>query len=228
MANSYDLYLGGRRTNNPDTSFFPSAPYDPTLLVKAAAHKSQIEYALTRVIDPSATSPITNDGTIGDPALRNFIDFQALTAGIPIAQGDILRCVILPNGCLFQGFFWEVQTPLPGFSFSVGFSRIGNGAYVVGSKVIPNGTIGTILLNAQNGAVASRGFVGCDGVAYPVDTATTQKVMQIGSGTIDMPLSDCLAIRLDTLANTGVGAVTFGNLRLKISPVVKELVRGQW
>src|SRR6478752_3543450 len=127
MANSYDLYLGGGRTTNPDTRMFPSAPYDPLAEIKSAAHKAPIAYAITRVIDPSATAPVTVNGAVGDAALRNWIDFQSLS--VPLAVGDMLRIAPLPNGQLFDGFFWEVENPLAGFTFSIGYARIGNGAY---------------------------------------------------------------------------------------------------
>ena len=145
MPNSYDIYLGGQRTANPDTRAFPSAPYNPNSVFKAAAHKTPINYAITRVLNPAPNSPIAPNGSPGDPALREWIDFQS-TSGVPIVAGDILRTVVLPNGCLFQGFFWEVETPLAGFTFSVAFSRIGNAAYVPPAPVIPAGTIGTVLL----------------------------------------------------------------------------------
>lgn len=236
MANSYDLYLGGGRTFNPDTRMFPSAPYNPTALIKAADHKNPIGYAITRVLDPSPTAPVTVNGSVGDPAFRNFIDYQTFS-GIPIVQGDILRIVALPNGCLFDGLYWEVVNPLAGFSFSVGFSRIGNGAYVSGSQVIPNGTIGTILLNAQSGATASSGVLDASGTPFVADTALAPKSIWIGGSTQPAtppaigdvpPPGDCLALRIDALPTTTTGANNWGNLRLIVSPLVRELVRGQW
>ena len=69
--------------------------------------------------------------------------------------------------------------------------------------------------------------MGCDGVVYAPDTLAIVHEMKIGSGTADTPQSECLALRLDALP-AGSGAAVFGNLRMRISPVVKELVRGQW
>ncbi len=159
MPNSYDIYLGGQRTANPDTRAFPSAPYNPNSVFKAAAHKTPINYAITRVLNPAPNSPIAPNGSPGDPALREWIDFQSIS-GVPIVAGDILRTVVLPNGCLFQGFFWEVETPLAGFTFSVAFSRIGNAAYVPPAPVIPAGTIGTVLLPTQSGCFCCIWFCG--------------------------------------------------------------------
>jgi hypothetical protein len=205
-------------------------------LIRPADHKAPIGYALTRVINPAPTAPVTKNGAVGDPALRNWLDFQKLN-GSSVTQGDILRVAVLPGGCLFWGFFWEVETPLPGFSFSVAFSRIGNPAYVPGSTSIPDGTIGTVLLNAQSGAVPGFGFVGCDGTVYTGDTTVVSQFMRIGAtGIYDgipgtatgTPPSDCLAIRLDSLPNNGGGAADFGNLRMKISPVLFDGISGQW
>ncbi len=249
MANSYDIYLGGGRTANPDTRALPSAPFNPLSQTKAAEHKNPIGYAITRVFSPAPSIPATANSAVGSDSVREWLDFQNLQ-GTPVVQGDILRLVTLPGGSLFWGFTWEIQNPLPGFQFSVAFSRIGNAAYVPGAKVIPNGTIGTVLLNAQSGAASAYGFVGCDGTAYTADTAITGKFMMIGDGTsaiwdglppstmgfpaaIDptnsgTPASECLALRLDALPTKGGGSVDFGNLRLKISPVVFETIRGQW
>lgn len=236
MANTYDLYLGGGRTTNPDTRMFPSALYDPLALAKPAEHKNHIQYALTRVLNPAPSGPTTVNGTVGDPGLRNWIDFQALTT--PVAATDILRVVTLPNGCLFHGFYWEVEVPLAGFTFSVGFSRIGNGSYVGGAHTVPNGTIGTILLATQSGASVASGFVDAAGNAMTADTAHANQTIWIGgsitadaNGNAVPPPGDALCIRIDALAavsGSGGGAGNFGNLRLKISPVVSELTRGQW
>lgn len=228
MPNSYDIYLGGGRTTNPDTRMFPSAPYDPLAAIKSADHKSPIAYALTRILDPSATAPVTVNGAVGDAALRNWIDFQSLS--VPLAAGDILRVVPLPNGQLFDGFYWEVENPVAGVTFSVAFSRIGNGAYVGGSHVIPAGTIGTVLLNAQSAANAASGFRDAGGTAMVADTALALKSIWIGgstSPTVSVPPGDILAIRLDAIP-AGLGASVFGNMRLCISPLVRELKRGQW
>jgi hypothetical protein len=229
MANTYDLYLGGDRTTNPDTRMFPSALYNPLALAKAADHKGPIGYALTRVLNPGPQAPVTVNGSVADQAITNFLNFQALTA--PVVATDILRLVTLPNGCLFDGFFWEVVTPLAGFTFSIGYSRIGNGSYVGGASSVPNGTIGTILLATQSGAACASGFVGADGTAYTADTAATVKSTWIGgtvSSTDAAPPGDALCLRVDALATVATGAANFGNLRLRISPLVRELTRGQW
>lgn len=228
-AHTYDIYLGGGRTANPDTRMFPSAPYNPLSLIKAADHKSPIGYAITRVLNPAPSAPITVNGAIGDSALRNFIDFQALT--IPVVALDILRLVALPNGCLFDGFYWEVESPLAGFAFSIGYARIGNGAYVGGANNVPDGTIGTILLATQSGAAIASGFVDANGTALTADTAHAMQSTWIGGsiGSTGLPPpGDALCLRIDTLATVATGAANFGNLRLKISPLVRELVRGQW
>lgn len=255
MANSYDVYLGGARTTNPDIRSLPSAAFNPLAQIKAAGHKNPIGYALTRVINPAPNASTTINGSTGDPAMRDWLDFQALS-GVPVVQGDILRVVVLPGGSIFWGFTWEVENPLAGFAFSVAFSRIGNAAYVAGSQVIPNGTIGTVLLNNHSGATTGYGFVGCDGTKYTADTAVPGQFMMIGDGTTNIwdgiptpgainpptpmppssinyansgtPASECLAIRLDALPNSGTGATNWGNLRLKISPVLFETIRGQW
>lgn len=228
MANSYDIYLGGGRTTNPDTRMFPSAPYDPLSLIKSADHKGPNTYAITRVLDTSPTAPTTVNGSVGDAAVRNWIDFQSLS--VPLAAGDILRVVPLPNGQLFDGFYWEVENPLAGFTFSVAFSRIGNGSYVSGSHVIPNGTIGTVLLNAQSGAAQASGFRDAGGTAMVADTAHANTSIWIGgstSPTVPVPPGEILAVRIDALP-AGTGAAAWGNLRLTISPLVRELKRGQW
>lgn len=229
MAKTYDLYLGGARTTNPDTRMFPSAAYNPLATIKAADHKAPIGYAVTRVLNPGPQAPVTVNGGVADQALTNWLNFQALTA--PVVATDILRIVPLPNGCLFDGFYWEVENPLAGFTFSIGYSRIGNGSYVGGSNSVPDGTIGTILLATQSGATRASGFVGSDGTSYTADTAATVKSTWIG-GTIGSdgspPPGDALCLRIDALAVVATGAANFGNLRLKISPIVRELVRGQW
>ena len=228
MPNSYDIYLGGGRTTNPDTREFPSAAYDPLALIKSAAHKGPNSFAITRVLDPSPTAPTTVNGNIGDAALRNWIDFQSLS--VPLAAGDILRVVPLPNGQLFDGFYWEVENPLAGFTFSVAFSRIGNAGYVAGSHVIPAGTIGTVLMASQSGAAQASGFRDAGGVAMVADTAHPNTSIWIGgstSPTVPVPPGDILAVRIDALP-AGTGAAAWGTLRLCISPLVRELKRGQW
>jgi hypothetical protein len=228
-AHTYDLYLGGARTTNPDTRMFPSAPFNPLAAIKAADHKNPIGYAITRVINPGPQAPVTTNGGVADQAITNFLNFQALTR--PVVATDILRIVPLPNGCLFDGFYWEVETPLAGFTFSVGYARIGNGSYVGGANSIPDGTIGTILLATQSGAAKASGFVDAAGTALTADTshacASTWIGGSIGSDGTPPP-SDALCLRIDALATVGTGAANFGNLRLKISPLVRELVRGQW
>lgn len=235
MANTYDLYLGGGRTTNPDTRMFPSAPYDPLATIKSADHKQPVDYAITRVFNNGPTTPIAVNGMVADAALRNFLDFQALTLSTPVVATDILRAVSLPNGCLFHGFYWEVQVPLAGFTFSVGYSRIGNGSYVGGAHTVPNGTIGTILLATQSGAAVASGFVDAGGTGATADTAAAFKSTWIG-GTITAdangnavdPPGDALCIRIDALATVATGASNFGNLRLRISPLITEMVRGIW
>lgn len=229
MAHTYDISLGGGRTANPDTRMFPSEAFNPLKLIKAANHKAPIGYALTRVLDPSPAAPATVNGGVSDAALRNYIDFQALST--PIVAGDILRCVILPNGSLFDGFFWEVESPLAGFTFSVGLARIGNVSYVAGASSVPDGTIGTILLATQSGAAKASGFVDANGTAMVADGHYAMQSIFIG-GSISAvgapPPSDALCVRIDALATVGTGAANFGKLRLKISPIVREVVRGEW
>lgn len=228
-AHTYDLYLGGARTANPDTRMFPSAPYNPMAAIKAADHKNPIGYAITRVLNPGPQAPVTVNGGVADQAVTNWINFQALT--VPVVATDILRLVALPNGCLFDGFYWEVETPLAGFTFSIGYSRIGNGSYVTGANNVPSGTIGTILLATQSGAACASGFVDAGGNALTADTAAALESTWIGgsvSSTDAAPPGDALCLRIDALATVAAGAANFGNLRLKISPIVRELVRGQW
>lgn len=235
MANTYDLYLGGGRTANPDTRMFPSAAYDPLAIIKAADHKQPVNYAVTRVLNPSPNAPVAVNGMVGDPALRNFIDFQAFNQNTPIVATDILRVVALPNGCIFHGFYWEVEVPLDGFTFSVGFSRIGNGSYVSGAHTVPNGTIGTILLATQSGASVASGFVDANGTSLSADTSAAIHATWIGgsltadtSGNAVAPPGDALCVRIDALATVATGAANFGNLRLRISPLITECVRGIW
>jgi len=235
MANTYDLYLGGGRTTNPDTRMFPSAAYDPLAVIKAADHKQPVDYAITRTFNNGPNSPIAVNGMVADAALRNFLDFQALNLSTPVVATDILRAVALPNGCLFHGFYWAVEQPLAGFTFSVGFSRIGNGSYVSGAHTVPNGTIGTILLATQSGAAVASGFVDAGGNDMSADTAVALESIWIGgsltadsSGNAVDPPGDALCVRIDALATVGTGAQNFGNLRLRISPLITENVRGIW
>jgi hypothetical protein len=228
-AHTYDLYLGGARTANPDTRMFPSAPYNPQARIKAADHKNPIGYAVTRVLNPGPQAPVTVNGAVADQAITNFLNFQALSN--PVVANDILRLVPLPNGCIFDGFYWEVETPLAGFTFSIGYSRIGNGSYVSGATTIPDGTIGTILLATQSGAAIASGLVDSNGTAMTADTAAQLYSTWIG-GSIgsdgSAPPGDALCLRIDALATVASGAANFGNLRLKVSPIIRELVRGQW
>ncbi len=229
MATTYDLYLGGARTVNPDTRMFPSAAYNPLARIKAADHKNPIGYAVTRVLNPGPQAPVTVNGAVADQAVTDFLNFQALTS--PVVAGDILRLVPLPNGCLFDGFYWEVETALAGFTFSIGYSRIGNGSYVGGASTVPTGTIGTILLATQSGATISSGFVDAAGTALTADTSHACASTWIGgtiSSTGAAPPGDALCLRIDALATVATGAANFGNLRLKVSPIIRELVRGQW
>jgi hypothetical protein len=229
-AHTYDLYLGGGRTTNPDTRMFPSAEFNPLDLIKSSAHKTPVGYALTRVLNPGPQAPVTVNGAVADQAITNFLNFQALTA--PVVATDILTLVPLPNGSIFDGFYWEVETPLAGFTFSIGFARIGNSSYTTGDNTIPDGTIGTILLATQSGATRASGFVDAGGNAMTADTPQALESVWIG-GTIDAdtgapPPSDALCLRIDALATVATGAANFANLRLKVSPLIRELVRGQW
>lgn len=232
MATTHDLYLGGGRTANPNTRMFPSARYNPMAVIRAADHKAPVSYALTRVFDPTNLS-VTN--AMGDAAVREYIDALAAD-GTPLAVNDILTLVPLPNGCIFDGFYWEVERPLTGFSFSIGYARIGNGSYTPGAALVPSGTMGTVLLSSQSAASAASGFVDSDGTDMAADTPLALKSLWVG-GSVDTAVSpdtlaaappgDALVLRIDAIP-AGTGAAALGSLRLKVSAMVRELVRGQY
>ncbi|QUO23833.1 hypothetical protein KEH57_09540 [Burkholderia cenocepacia] len=106
------LFHGGIGVFNPNWEMYPASPLTPGDGLMPAAHKEDIVFGLTRLLDFSQKDARRQAG------LQQFLE-RAVTNGRPLQQGDVIGLCVVPAKSLFYGYAWEVDHPEAGVTLTL-------------------------------------------------------------------------------------------------------------
>lgn len=191
---TYELYLGGAGRTNPGYSMFPaptfSASAEPFTTMRPAAHKGPKLFSLNRVLDFTE-----------DTALVNWVAEHE--AGTPVAQGDVLGILVIPQDTLLLGIGYNLERPSSATTTTLTPAFRGDGT----------NTLPAITASGS----AKKGF------AIPTDAAWQTTFSEVSSGGFYVPTPLILQLTLTTLP-----AAKFGDMRLTMTALLCDLHSGQY
>lgn len=224
---THNLFRGGastRRTSGFSFSMFPSAEVGPNDAMESAAHKTPVHFALTWGLAPG--DPCCRDNPCRTSFMAQNAYFRDLET--PLAVGDVINAVILPRFTSLIDLFYMNCCPQPGLTMEL---RVrGNSDSLGGTKDAPvpvtlatldfgEVTWGSIIpIPTQPAGDGNPAPGGQDG--DPGDVFVTGQ-----PGTIFFNQNDMLQLVITSLPPDGID---WGCMRMALSPVVREYLRGDW
>lgn len=156
--------------------------------------------------------PAAHKGNTGYALTRVLDTAQAAMAEFlrenTVAQGDVLGSILIPQNVLFKGVFWLLESP----------TGTGTTTITPSLRGVTGGTLPTI---AANGAAGTKGFAKLGSTAWKTTSASVEGENNGNDFFIAAPT--ILDLTLTALPAGGLGA-----LRLTLSPLVTELLSGQY
>lgn len=202
---TYELYVGGPSTTNYSRAMFPAPTFSAAgaafVAMKPAAHKGPHTFNLGRTLD---ANPLSNLTAVGDAALAEFLRNTA------IAQGDVLGVQVIPQRCVVEGFYYNVES-------AVGAATVITPAL----RGVAGATLPTIDAN-----VVGAGFCKLGGAAWLAASAAINA--GVGAGLEGEDWYIHTPAMLDFTLTTMNATTKLGKLRMSIVPLIRSLDSGQY
>lgn len=230
---THNLFRGGastRRTSGFSFSMYPSAEVGPNDAMESAAHKTPVHFALTWGLAPG--DPCCRDNPCRTSFMAQHAYFRELDT--PLAVGDVINTVILPRFTSLIDLFYMNCCPQPGLVMEL---RVrGNSDSLGGTDEVP---VPVTLATLDFGEVTWGSIIpipaapagdGSPAAGGEPDEETGEidpgDVLVAGQpGTIFFNQNDMLQLVITSLPEDGID---MGCLRMALSPVVREYLRGDW
>jgi hypothetical protein len=204
MAN-HALFYGGLSTSNPRLRLFPQRPPLALDFMEADNRRGGTRRAITRLLDFCATTNCAHGcGDAGDQsrALQEYLT----DAAAPINAGDTIDIAIISKFSTLERVWWNIETPITPFTFNFNLVPVADG--VNAPVVVAAGPI-------SGTAVASALIV----PATPIYTDENMMLrMTVVTAPAAAPVGD----------NRACGGSKLTGLRMFVTPVVEEYLRGAW
>lgn len=185
---TYEVYMGGPSTANASRSMLPSPAFAAgNAVFKAMRPSDHKNDFLNRVLDFGA-----------EKSLTRFVT-QLVLDGTPLTTGDKLGSIVVPQGTLLKGIFYEVEVAgKAGLTITPSLRVLGTAQPVIACSAL------------------SKGFAAMGGAAWITANGAA------AGNPVAMLTPDILDLTI-TAIGSGLGA-----LRLNIGILIRDLASGQY